>query len=161
MTTKFEVGDDIWWLDTRSVGKPRIRHNTVILIEYEEYYCRYKFEIGNSLDDKTLYIWSSDTIVAKTKEELIDILYPPKIGPFEFDQLVYVVKCDTNHYHNRLWIDIAFVKEQGLLTSEYYLAKDINETDINYFYKVNIKNIYKSINDAREAINEWLINDGN
>lgn len=157
MTTKFEVGDDIWWLDTRCIDKPRIRSNTILEIEWERGYSRYKYVI----DDNTTYIWSPNTVVAKTKEDLINLLYPPKIGPFEYNQLVYVVKFNGNTYHNRLAIDIAYVKEQDLLTSEYYLAKDINETNINYFYKVSIGSIYKSIDDAKEVIHKWLTNNGN
>lgn len=154
MTTKFKVGDDIWWLDTRCVNKPRIKFNVILEIEWEKYYSRYKYVI----DDNTTHIWSSNTVVANTKEELINILYPPKIGAFDYNQLVYVVKCNNNDYHNRLSIDIAYVKEQCILSSEYYLAKDIHLTNVSSYYKVSIKSIYKSIESAKEAINIWLNN---
>lgn len=77
MTIEFKVGDNIWWLDTRfKQHKPTIKLNIILDIKVEA--CG---GYGYVIDDNyNTCIWSPTFVVAKTKEELIDLLYPPKIG---------------------------------------------------------------------------------
>lgn len=158
MITEFKVGDIIWWLDNRKPDKPRIISSVIVLIEWEEYYNRYKFEIGNHSDYKTTYIWSSNTIIARTKEDLISLLCPYKVGPFEYNQLVYVVRNIKDKAD--LQIVKAYVKGPSILTSQYVLSTNIYEDKLNTF-TASIENIYSTLDLAKQTIETWLNKDVN
>lgn len=150
MTTKFEVGDDIWWLDTR-----KLRIKDSIILEIEDKDCS---SIGYIVKDTC--VWSGSTVVAKTKEELIDLLYPPKIGLFDYNQLVYLIRDIGDGDNKCLHITKAYVKGSTVFTSEYNFscAKDGGP---HTFFTANIKDIYSTVDLAKETIERWLNNNDN
>jgi hypothetical protein len=160
MTIKFEVGDEIWYLDTTCVGKSRIRNSIILEIEWEKYYSRYKYVLD---DDLKTYIWSPNTTVARTKEELIDILYPPKCGQYEYNQLVYIVETNGNavgiNVIDSLVIDKAYIKDFDCNKKHYKVSdkQDDSGTVITYA----AVSIYKSAEGVKQAVIEWLNNNDN
>lgn len=153
MTTKFEVGDDIWWLDCKN---SRIKYNTILDVEKQ-----------NSGDIEYLipnegYISSSNTVIANTKEELINILYPPKIGHFDYNQFVYVIETNGHsvgiNVTTSLVIDKGYIKGFKSSKTDQYLVgdhKDVHDTDIGWY---DAANVYATIDTAKQFIDNWLRN---
>jgi len=159
MKTNFEVGDDIWWLDTRCIDKPKIRHNIILEVEWEKYYPRHKYVLN---DGPKTYIWSPNTLVAKTKEELIDLLCPLKIGPFEFNQLVYVL--DKNDNHITITKGYVAVFDCNFKDYSHYVItnKPYNyDSYDSYEFSLSVKeeDIYSSIELVWKALTAWRNND--
>jgi hypothetical protein len=155
-TTKFEVGDKIWWLDTRFNCKPTIKLNTILDIKIEA--CGAYGYIIN--DNYNTCVWSPTIVVARTKEELIELLYPTKCGEYEYNQLVYTVETNGNaiglNVTNSLVIDKAYVKHFDCNRKHYKVSdkQDDSGTVITY----PAASIYKSAEMVKQAVVEWLNN---
>jgi hypothetical protein len=148
-TTEFEVGDEIWWLDTR---KLRIKHNTILEIEDRD-----ASSIAYVVSDTC--VWSGSTVVAKTKEDLIELLYPPKIGRFDYNQFVYVI--ETNGHSVGINVTTSLVIDKGYIKqfkNDQYLVgehKDVDDKDIVWY---DAASTYATINTAKHVIDTWLKN---
>jgi hypothetical protein len=149
--TKFEVGDEIWWLDSRH---NKIRLNTILNIKQES--C---IEFRYFIDYKNISIWSSSTVIAKTKEDLINLLYPPKIGPFDYNQFVYVI--ETNGHSVGINVTDSLVIDKGYIKqckNDQYLVGEHKDVDDKHIVWYDAASIYATVNTAKHVIDTWLKN---
>lgn len=157
MTIEFKVGDNIWWLDTRfKEHKPTIKLNIILDIKVEA--CG---GYGYVIDDNyNTCIWSPTFVVAKTKEELIDLLYPPKIGRFDNNQFVYIIETNGRsigiNVISSLVIDKGYIKQFDNNNQQYLVG--VNKDNRNGVVWYDAASTYATINTAKHAINKWLNN---
>ena len=165
MTTKFEVGDEIWWLEqSEHILKARIKTNVIASIEYMKHQGYWEYRM---IDDSTCIKLqhSSWDMVARTKEELIELLYPTKIGPFDYNQQVYIINDKVSY--NNLSITKGRVRNQIIKDDQpiqYVIDIDkkdnvnklVNYRDASPSITTTLENIYTSLENAKEIISAWL-----
>lgn len=170
MTIDFKVGDTIWWLEqSERILKARIKTNVIASIEHIR--CKGYWEY-RMIDDSTCIKLehSSWDMIARTKEELIELLYPTKIGSFDYNQIVYIVSDRVSY--NNLSITKGRIRNQIIKhdqSTQYVIDIDkkdnlnklVNHKDASPSITTTVENIYTSVDTAKHAINTWLNNNDN
>ncbi len=147
MTINLKVGDTISWLDNKPNHKPRIKTSVIKHIDFVGARGTWQY----TLEDNSAVTISYDVVA---KEDLIQLLYPTKVGSFNYNQLVYVI----GESNSNLSITKAYVKSiTGV--SEYLLNVNKNKDD-NGFIR-GIVDIYSSLDEAENVIPNWLSNNDN
>jgi hypothetical protein len=170
MTIDFKVGDEIWWLDTSDQYNPKIRDGIVDGIEHEKSYSRYKLSIRHS--DYVLIYHESCFMqpYAKTKEDLISLLTHPKVGPYAYNQQVFIIEKQSNKDYNNLNIVKGYIKKEVKVSNDYggyfkYIVsidKECSAESLRGFTNVyDEKDIYTSTERAQKFIAKWLNDNDN
>ena len=170
MTIDFKVGDTIWWLDSSDQYNPKIRDGIVDEIQSEESYNRYKLSIRH-LDCVLIYYKSSFMqTYAKTKEDLISLLTHPKVGPYAYNQQVFIIEKQSTKNYNNLNIVKGYIKKEVIVSNDYndyskYIVsidKECSAESLRGFTNVyDEKDIYTSVEKAQKFITRWLNNNDN